>query len=93
LTAALGKRGELYRLSGDEFAVTCPTGDTLFVTTAIAQSIQTMKANGFEFAGASHGSVHRSETESLEQLKHVADQRMYEEKHRRKSVGQKRSAL
>jgi diguanylate cyclase len=93
LTAALGKRGELYRLSGDEFAVTCPTGDTLFVTTAIAQSIQTMKGNGFEFAGASHGSVHRSETESLEQLKHVADQRMYEEKHRRKSVGQKRSAL
>jgi diguanylate cyclase (GGDEF)-like protein len=93
LTAALGKRGELYRLSGDEFAVTCPSGDTLFVSKAIAQSIQTMKAHGFEFAGASHGSVHRRETESLEQLKHVADQRMYEEKHRRKSVGQKRSAL
>jgi diguanylate cyclase len=92
LTAALGKRGELYRLSGDEFAVTCPSGDTMFVANAIAQSIQTMKAQGFEFAGASHGSVHRRETESLEQLKHVADQRMYEEKHRRKSVGQKRSA-
>jgi diguanylate cyclase (GGDEF)-like protein len=92
LTAALGKRGELYRLSGDEFAVTCGSGDTTFVADAIAQSIQSMKAHGFEFAGASHGSVHRRETESLEQLKHVADQRMYEEKHRRKSVGQKRSA-
>jgi diguanylate cyclase (GGDEF)-like protein len=92
LTAALGKRGELYRLSGDEFAVTCPTGDTTFIAEAIAQSIHAMKAQGFEFAGASHGSVHRRETESLEQLKHVADQRMYEEKHRRKSVGQKRSA-
>jgi diguanylate cyclase (GGDEF)-like protein len=92
LTAVLGERGELYRLSGDEFAVTCPSGDTELISSSIAMAIQTMKAQGFEFAGASHGSVHRKETESLEQLKHVADQRMYEEKHRRKSLGQKRTA-
>lgn len=92
LTTLLGTRGVLYRLSGDEFAVTCPSGDTSLVADAIAQSIQTMQAHGFAFAGASHGSVHRRETESLEQLKQVADERMYEEKHRRKSLGQKRSA-
>jgi len=43
------------------------------------------------FAGASHGSVKRSETESLEQLKHVADQRMYDAKNTRKSLGPKTS--
>jgi len=93
LTTLLGTRGVLYRLSGDEFAVTCPSGETNFVADVIAQSIQTMQAHGFAFAGASHGSVHRRETESLEQLKQVADERMYEEKHRRKSLGQKRSAV
>src|SRR6202041_1269705 len=66
LTGALGTRGTVYRLAGDEFAVTCPSGDTKLVSSAIAESIQALKAQGFKFAGASHGSVQRSETQSLE---------------------------
>jgi diguanylate cyclase len=85
LSSALDKRGQVYRLSGDEFAVTCATGDTSFVASSIDQALEAMKAEGFEFAGASHGSVHRHETDSLERLKHLADQRMYKDKHRRKS--------
>jgi diguanylate cyclase (GGDEF)-like protein len=91
LSRALGARGTAYRLAGDEFAVTCPTGDQSFVTSAIAQAIQGLQDKGFEFAGASHGSVQRRETESLEQLKHVADQRMYQSKTIRKSRGPKSS--
>jgi diguanylate cyclase (GGDEF)-like protein len=91
LTLALGTRGSVYRLAGDEFAVTCPSGDETFVANAIAQSIQILKTQGFKFAGASHGSVLRSETASLEQLKQVADQRMYQQKHTRKSLGPKSS--
>lgn len=91
LTVALGASGAVYRLAGDEFAVTCPSGDAKFVANAIAQSILALKAQGFKFAGASHGSVRRNETESLEQLKQVADQRMYEQKHTRKSLGPKSS--
>jgi diguanylate cyclase (GGDEF)-like protein len=91
LTAALGARGTVYRLAGDEFAVTCPNGDAEFVSNAIAQSIQALEGRGFTFAGASHGSVQRSETASIEQLKQVADQRMYEQKHARKLLGRRSS--
>jgi len=76
-----------YRLAGDEFAVTCPSGDTPFVSEAIAQAIRALTMQGFTFGGASHGSVQRNETESLERLKQVADQRMYEQKTTRKSIG------
>jgi diguanylate cyclase (GGDEF)-like protein len=91
LTVALDARGAAYRLAGDEFAVTCPGGDTNFVTEAIAQAIRTLKTQGFTFAGASHGSVQRNETESLERLKQVADQRMYQQKTTRKSLGPRSS--
>ncbi len=91
LTATLGGRATAYRLAGDEFAVTCPSGDAAFVSEAIAQAIRVLKTQGFKFAGASEGSVQRSETESLEHLKRVADQRMYEQKTERKSASLKSS--
>ena len=91
LTAALDARGTAYRLAGDEFAVTCPSGDTPFVSEAIAAAIRALKTQGFKFAGASHGTVQRNETESLERLKQVADQRMYEQKVTRKSPGPRSS--
>jgi diguanylate cyclase len=87
LRVALHTRGFAYRLAGDEFAVTCASGDTQFVSDAIAQAILGLKTQGFSFAGASHGSVQRIETESVEQLKRVADQRMYQQKITRKSLG------
>ncbi len=87
LRVALDARAMAYRLAGDEFAVTCASGDTGFVSDAIAQTVLALKTQGFTFAGASHGSVQRIETESLEQLKRVADQRMYQQKSTRKSLG------
>jgi diguanylate cyclase len=87
LSTALDARGELYRVSGDEFALVCPSGDTAFIGASLNQALEAMKAGGFAFAGASHGSAHRRETPSLEQLKQLADRRMYEDKHRRKSDG------
>jgi diguanylate cyclase (GGDEF)-like protein len=86
MTAALDGRATVYRLAGDEFAVTCPSGDAPFVADAIDQAIRALRMQGFKFAGASHGSARRIETESLEQLKRVADQRMYEEKTKHKSL-------
>jgi diguanylate cyclase (GGDEF)-like protein len=91
LAAALDSGGTAYRLAGDEFAVTCQSGDTLFVAEAIEQAIRALTKEGFKFAGASHGSVRRMETESIERLKQVADQRMYEQKTTRKSLGPRRS--
>jgi diguanylate cyclase (GGDEF)-like protein len=87
LCEALGGRGAAYRLAGDEFAVICSAGDVAFVSQCIEQAIQCLKHRGFRFAGASYGSVRRSETTSIEQLKRVADLRMYQQKADRKSLG------
>lgn len=72
-----------YRLGGDEFAVTCANGDLNLVGNAIAATIANMRAEGFEFAGASFGSVHMHESPVRNQVKHMADERMYEDKWRR----------
>jgi diguanylate cyclase (GGDEF)-like protein len=87
LTEALEGRAKAYRLAGDEFAVTCAAGEVVFVSDAVTRAIGALRARGFEFAGASCGSVRRSETESLDQLKRVADSRMYQQKTARKSLG------
>ncbi|MGH7293427.1 MAG: GGDEF domain-containing protein, partial [Polyangiaceae bacterium] len=87
LTVTLAGRAALYRVSGDEFAVTCATGDLQHVAEAIARAVGALQQQGFELAGASHGSVRRHETESLEHLKRAADRRMYQEKASRKSPG------
>ncbi|HEX8791641.1 MAG TPA: GGDEF domain-containing protein, partial [Polyangiaceae bacterium] len=88
LAKALEGRGTAYRLAGDEFAVTCPGGDEDFVADAIARAIRALEADGFRFAGASHGSARRRETDTLDQLKRAADHRMYQQKTARKSAAQ-----
>lgn len=87
LADQLGKRAQLYRLSGDEFAVTSETGECDWVASKIELAVETLRASSFSLAGASFGSVLVSEDPSRESLKHIADTRMYENKRtRRESV-------
>ncbi len=75
---------KLYRLGGDEFAVLSHNGDIPHVENALHEALKTMEATGFEFAGASAGSVHSYEAENIASLLHMADTRMYENKRLRK---------
>lgn len=84
LVACLGDKGRLYRIGGDEFAITCSSGDVEWVESMLADAILSMHASGFEFAGASAGSVHLHEAPGKSDLKHIADTRMYENKRNRK---------
>jgi diguanylate cyclase (GGDEF)-like protein len=84
LSEHLGARAQAYRLGGDEFAITCEEGDVSWVERMLSLAVADMRASGFESAGASSGSVHIYETPNKEELKHMADCRMYENKRLRK---------
>lgn len=85
LTGKLGEKARVHRLGGDEFALTCPEGDVAWVERMLEETLAATRRSGFEFAGASAGSVHVHENPSRENLKHLADTRMYENKHQRKA--------
>ncbi len=84
LAERLESRAKLHRLGGDEFAVTCPHGNLEWIEGTLAEVIGRMRLAGYEFAGASSGSVHVHENPGRKDLKHMADTRMYENKRRRK---------
>lgn len=86
LRRQLEDRATLYRLGGDEFAITSLSGDLAFVAASLEAAIHGLRLDGFEFAGASFGSVHVHESPTRDSLKHMADARMYEQKGRRKSL-------
>jgi diguanylate cyclase (GGDEF)-like protein len=86
LSSRLGGSALLYRLGGDEFAITCASGDLVFVELMIAGALHALQSDGFEFAGASSGSVHVHECATSDGLKHLADTRMYEQKVQRRSL-------
>lgn len=81
----LGIDATLHRLGGDEFAITCTSGDQELVKAGLAEAVQHLSLHGFEFAGFSLGTVHVYEnTGNLNNLMHMADTRMYENKRQRK---------
>ena len=84
LAALVGNKARLYRVGGDEFAMTCASGDPEWIQRVLADTVANVRAAGFEFAGASAGSAHRHECASTAELKHIADLRMYECKRERK---------
>lgn len=84
LSNRLGDGAQVHRLGGDEFAITCWEGDVPWVERMLLLAVGDMHASGFEFAGASSGSVYLHETSNKEELKHMADCRMYENKRFRK---------
>lgn len=84
LARLLGSRAQLHRTGGDEFAVTCPQGDVEWIERMAEQAVANVRANGFEFAGASIGSAYVHEAVTLAELKHMADARMYDNKRHRR---------
>lgn len=84
LSERLGDKAHAHRLGGDEFAITCEEGDVAWVERMVSLAIDDLRANGFESAGASSGSVRVSEAPNKEELKHMADCRMFENKRLRK---------
>lgn len=87
LSRQLGAQAQAHRLGGDEFAITCMQGGAAWIAGALEQAVAHMCASGFEFAGASHGSVYLHEDPSLEEIKRMADRRMYDNKRMRKARG------
>ena len=83
LATLLGSKASIYRIGGDEFAVSCPSGDVQWVERMLVETITSLHTSGFEFAGASAGSAHFHECSSTTELKHLADTRMYECKRER----------
>jgi diguanylate cyclase len=87
ISRRIGQLGFVHRLSGDEFAITCESGDVDSVAQQLEAALQDVRSDGFELAGASFGSVHVYENPTRDRLKHMADTRMYDQKReRRKSL-------
>jgi len=86
LKQQFGMQATAHRLGGDEFAITNAQGDSAWVVKVIELAVQATWANGFEFAGASFGTVHMHESSDHEEIKRLADQRMYEHKRQRRET-------
>ena len=81
LSLKLGKFGVLHRMGGDEFAITSESvAYAENIRNVIAETITHMRQNGFEKAGVSYGSANRIETANLNELRILADRRMYHQK-------------
>lgn len=88
LAARLGKVATLHRVGGDEFAITSADGELSFIAQALQQTVISLQAEGFEFSGASFGSVCVNEASDRGQLEQIADTRMYEHKRGRRLKNQ-----
>lgn len=85
LRARLPADARLYRVGGDEFAILAMLGELERVHARIDESIDWLRRNGYEFSGASAGSVHLNEAPQREHLKDLADQRMYAQKRQKQA--------
>lgn len=85
LNGRLPKQANLHRLGGDEFAITCRQGNLFAIDDIMTATLDELRREGFEFAGASFGSVHVHENPAKDNLMRIADERMYANKRRRKS--------
>ncbi|HEY8710796.1 MAG TPA: diguanylate cyclase [Burkholderiaceae bacterium] len=84
LAARLGTRATLHRLGGDEFAVTISDGAVEWVEALLDEAMTALRETEYRVSGASCGSVRVFECTHREELKHLADSRMYENKRRRR---------
>lgn len=79
MSQTLGDKATIYRVGGDEFAITCKIGDTALLEQVLSEAVTSIQSD-FEFAGASAGTAHLYEAEDISGLKHLADMRMYKNK-------------
>lgn len=84
LAERLGATATVHRHGGDEFAVTSREGAIEFVERQLLEAVDLLTIKGYEISGASFGTVKVHECDSADQLKHLADSRMYEHKRRRR---------
>ncbi|WP_394779198.1 GGDEF domain-containing protein, partial [Undibacterium sp.] len=90
LKKRLGSVAILHRMGGDEFAITCRSGDTGYVEGMLAGTMEALHKDNFAIAGASFGSALVKEDPTKASLKQMADTRMYQQKqlHRRRASDQ-----
>jgi diguanylate cyclase (GGDEF)-like protein len=86
LVTYLGSNGRLFRIGGDEFALTCPSGNKALIESTLWDTMAHLHTSGFELAGVSAGSAYLHESANMSELKHLADTRMYENKRKRKQL-------
>jgi len=79
----LGTRATLHRLGGDEFAAVSHDGSVEWVERQLTETVAALRLAGYAASGASCGSVRAFECAHRDQLKPLADARMYENKRRR----------
>lgn len=84
MMAQLHGVGVLHRIGGDEFAITSEYIDSDAVKKHIENAIEVLHEQGFTSAGASHGTVLMYEANNINELKEMADTRMYQNKRSRK---------
>lgn len=87
-SARLGTSATLHRLGGDEFAATSREGNVAGIEQGLRETVEDIRQQGYALSGASCGSVRVFESAQRDQLKHLADTRMYENKRRRKTRDQ-----
>ncbi len=84
LQQRLGSQAVLHRMGGDEFAITCDSGDLDWIDGMLQQAVEALRAEDFGFAGISAGSAHVSEAPGKQNLQQLADSRMYQKKQLKK---------
>lgn len=81
LSTKLGKIGVLYRMGGDEFAIISESHASVHpIQQMISETISHLRHHGFEKAGVSYGTAYMKEAMSVEDLRMLADTRMYQHK-------------
>ena len=83
MSQALGESAIIYRVGGDEFAITCMDGYVERLERILSEVVSKIQSD-FEFAGASIGSARINEAEDISSLKHLADMRMYQNKQQKR---------
>lgn len=86
LSEFLADEGRLFRIGGDEFAITMPSGNLKQIESLLYDTMACLHTGGFEFAGVNAGTAFVHEASSRSELKHLADTRMYENKRKRKQA-------
>lgn len=89
LDRLIGDQGRLFRIGGDEFAITMPDSDVKKIEALLVSTMGCLHAAGFNLAGVSAGTAFAHEAQNRNELKHLADTRMYENKRKRKQPGQR----
>ena len=83
LSTKLGPLGVLHRMGGDEFAIVSENiADANIIQQVIAETIDYLRQSGFDKAGVSYGSAHVREAMNIDEIRVLADKRMYQHKRR-----------